>query len=153
MSLLQQLASLSNDTSQTAASPEIAATVVEAARQIGADLLLPPPRLADFDTVLPLVLAQDGAPIPARIAVSRHRRPRGATATFLRVDAELSALGPISIRCTGVDHLPLAIVLLATGTALRSLNEARDTIVEALREQGLTVSLRVDDLLTELTDD
>lgn len=121
------------------------AAVVNVMREQVAETMVKPRSLADYDVVLALPMQAHGQPTPARLAVA-ERHTAGGTATFVRVDAELTHLGPLSVRLSGIEGGPMAITLLATGPALTALVAALPNLSDSLRELGLTAGLRVADL-------
>lgn len=108
----------------------------------GAATVLPPPDLADYDLVLPLPLQDRGAPVPARLAVTTRTSGGGVSATWLRVDAELDGLGPVSIRLAGQGGT-VAVHLVADGRGHGALTAQADELREALTALGLSASVRV----------
>ncbi len=112
-------------------------------RSVAADLLLPPPQLSDYDQVFPLPFTHQGLPAPARLAVSTRRTADGRQAAFLRVDGELSVLGPVSVRLSGVERGPVAITVLASPRGSRLLLAMAPGLTEALKHLGLTATVRV----------
>ena len=125
------------------ASPTMAEAVVRVAREQVVQTLFPPDRLMDYDRVLGLPLMADGRPSPARLAVAHRSAPGGATATYLRVDAELDALGPISVRLSGVEGGAMAITLVASALTAAALAAELPDLVTDLRHSGITAGLRV----------
>lgn len=108
----------------------------------GAATVLPPPDLADYDLVLPLPLQDRGAPVPARLAVTTRTSGGGTSATWLRVDAELDGLGPVSIRLSGQSGL-VAVHLVAAGSGYAALTAEAESLRAALSDMGLSASVRV----------
>jgi hypothetical protein len=125
------------------------AAVVQIMREQAAETVVKPQSLVDYDVVLGLPLQIQGQPLPARLAVA-ERQTSGGRATFLRVDAELTHLGPLSVRISGIENGPMAITVLATGPALNALAEALPDLNESLRALGLTAGVRVADLTEDL---
>jgi hypothetical protein len=123
------------------AATEQPATV--ALREAVAQDLLPPRELSDYDRVLALPLAVAGEPLPARLAVAVRRTANGGTACWLRVDCELSRLGPVSVRLGGTDGGPVVITLIASPQAGARLAAALPALAADLREQGVDAALRV----------
>lgn len=127
--------------------PTMPATVSEAAvrtvHEQTAQTIFPPDDLADYDRVLGLPLMADGRPVPARVAVASRAAPGGGQATFLRVDTELSHLGAVSIRLSGIEGGAMAITLMGDDHAARELAAALPALVEDLRRIGITAGLRV----------
>ena len=121
------------------------AAVANVMREQIAETVVKPQALADYEVVLALPMQAQGQPTPARLAVA-ERHTAGGTATFVRVDAELTHLGPLSVRLSGIEGGPMAITLLATGPALTALVAALPNLSDSLRELGLTAGLRVADL-------
>lgn len=121
------------------------AAVAAVMREQVAETLVKPRSLADYDLVLALPMQAQGQPTPARLAVA-ERHTAGGTATFVRVDAELTHLGLLSVRLSGIEGGPMAITLLATGPALAALVAALPNLSDSLGELGLTAGLRVADL-------
>ena len=121
------------------------AAVAAVMREQVAETLVKPRSLADYELVLALPMQAQGQPTPARLAVA-ERHTAGGTATFVRVDAELTHLGLLSVRLSGIEGGPMAITLLAAGPALAALVAALPNLSDSLRELGLTAGLRVADL-------
>ena len=110
-----------------------------------AGTVLPPADLADYDLVLPLPLQDRGAPVPARLAVTTRTTAGGISATWLRVDAELQALGPVSIRLSGQGGT-VAVHIVATGPGVAAVQAQAAAMTTALTDLGLLASVRVSDL-------
>lgn len=109
-----------------------------------ADQVFKPKDLADYDRVVPLPLAANDLPTPARLAVATRSTGGGMQATFVRVDAELSRLGNVSIRLSGADTGgPMAITLVASPRAGALLAEELPALVADLRALGLEAGVRV----------
>jgi hypothetical protein len=121
------------------------AAVANVMREQVAETLVKPQALADYDVVLALPMQAQSQPTPARLAVA-ERHTAGGTATFVRVDAELTHLGPLSVRLSGIEGGPMAITLLGSGPALAALAAALPNLSESLRQLGLSAGLRVADL-------
>ena len=121
------------------------AAVAAVMREQVAETLVKPRSLADYELVLALPMQAQGQPTPARLAVA-ERHTAGGTATVVRVDAELTHLGLLSVRLSGIEGGPMAITLLAAGPALAALVAALPNLSDSLRELGLTAGLRVADL-------
>ncbi len=126
------------------------AAVVHVMREQAAETVVKPQALVDYDIVLGLPLQVMGQPLPARLAVAERQTSAG-TATFLRVDAELTHLGPLSVRISGIENGPMAITVLATGPALGALADALPDLNESLRALGLTAGVRIADLIEDLS--
>jgi hypothetical protein len=76
--------------------------------------------------------------------VAKRATGGGASATFLRVDAELSRLGAVSIRLSGADDGgPLAITLVAPPAGAAALADGLPELVGDLRTLGLDAAVRV----------
>ena len=129
--------------------PDVQAAIAHVMREQAAETVVKPQGLVDYDLVVGLPLQVNGQPMPARFAVA-ERQTSGGTATFLRVDAELSNLGPLSVRISGIENGPMAITVLATGPALVALADAMPDLNESLRSLGLTAGLRLADLAEDL---
>lgn len=127
-----------------------AATATTALRDAVAQDLLPPRELTDYDRVIALPLAVAGDPVPARLAVSVRRSANGGTTCWMRVDCELSRLGPVSVRLGGTDGGPVVITLLAGPATGAKLAQALPALAADLREQGVDAALRV---ATEASDE
>jgi hypothetical protein len=115
-----------------------------------AETVVKPQALADYDVVLGLPMLVHGQPLPARLAVAERHTAAG-TATFLRVDAELTHLGPLSVRLSGIEGGPMAITIMGSGRSLPALAAALPDLGESLRQLGLTAGLRVADLAEDLS--
>jgi hypothetical protein len=129
--------------------PQIDAAIAHIMREQAAETVVKPQALMDYDLVLGLPLQVNGQPLPARLAVAERKTTAG-TATFLRVDAELTHLGPLSVRISGIEGGPMAITVLGTGPALGALTEALPDLNDSLRALGLTAGVRVADLMEDL---
>jgi hypothetical protein len=124
--------------------PEIEAATIRVAREQLAEQVFKPKDLADYDRVVPLPLMAEQVPTPARLAVATRSTAGGQEATFVRVDAELSRLGPVSIRLSGpAAGGPIAITLVAEGAAGPALAEHLPQLVDDLRKLGLDAAVRV----------
>lgn len=138
------------DTSRQPPQQSLEAAVVHVMREQAAETVVKPQALIDYDVVLGLPLQVMGQPLPARLAVAERQTSAG-TATFLRVDAELTHLGPLSVRISGIENGPMAITVLATGPALGALAEALPDLNESLRALGLAAGVRIADLIEDLS--
>ncbi|MHC5068594.1 MAG: hypothetical protein ACYTF0_08380 [Planctomycetota bacterium] len=119
-----------------------------ALREVVAETLVPPARLDDYDLVLPLALADHGQAVPARIAVSSRAVPgSGANASLVRIDLELSRLGPLSVRFSAHPAAPIGILILATGPARTALADDHAALCADLEHLGIDATIRIDDLL------
>lgn len=116
----------------------IRAALVDAA----ATTLMPADDLADYDLVLPLPLQHQGQDIPARIAVTSRRSRDGTPSGWLRVDADLGGLGPISIRLSGHDR-SVAVHLIADGAGHRALGDGLEDLRAALATLDLSAQVRL----------
>lgn len=130
--------------------PLLEAAVMHVMREQAAETVVKPQSLMDYDFVFGLPLQANNQPLPARLAVAERKTSAG-TATFLRVDAELSQLGPLSVRISGIENGPMAITVLAAGPALAALGEALPDLTEALRALGLAAGVRIADLTEDLS--
>jgi hypothetical protein len=130
--------------------PHLDAAVAHVMREQAAETVVKPQALVDYDIVLGLPLQVMGQPLPARLAVAERQTSAG-TATFLRVDAELTHLGPLSVRISGIENGPMAITVLATGPALGALAEALPDLNDSLRALGLAAGVRIADLIEDLS--
>ncbi len=147
------LAALPVAESETAAAPTAGPSAPDAPptnstpttmlRDAVAQDVLPPKELADYDRVLALPLAVQGQPVPARLAVSTRRTADGGLACWMRVDCELSQLGPLSVRLGGADAGPVAITLVTTPAAGPTIAEAITALSDDLRAAGIDAALRV----------
>lgn len=108
-----------------------------------AHTLFPPKELADYDLVVPLPIQERGSPVPARLAVSTRRTAGGVSATWLRVDTELSQLGPVSTRLAAMEHGPLLIHLVVTPAALSAMEAVIPDLQATLESKGFTATIRV----------
>lgn len=119
-------------------------SAARAMREHLADQVFKPKELADYDRVVALPLAAHDVPTPARLAVATRSTGGGVQATFLRVDAELSRLGSVSIRLSGADSGgPMAITLVASPHAGALLAEELPALVADLRALGVDAGVRV----------
>ena len=119
------------------------AAAVEAARETLAGQIFKPKELADYDQVVPLPLTSQGLPTPARLAVTSRAAANGQSATWVRVDTELSRLGPVSVRLSGMTGGPIAITLVATSQGTASLAAMLPDLMTALHTLGLQAAVRV----------
>lgn len=129
--------------------PQMEAAIAHIMREQAAETVVKPQALVDYDLVVGLPLQVNGQPMPARLAVAERKTSAG-TATFLRVDAELTHLGPLSVRISGIEGGPMAITVLGIGPALGALADALPDLNESLRALGLTAGVRVADLREDL---
>ncbi len=119
-------------------------TVTRTVREHLADQVFKPKDLADYDRVVPLPLSAAQVTTPARLAVASRSTGGGAQATFVRVDAELTRLGPVSIRLSGADSGgPLAITLITSRPSGAALADELPALVADLRALGLDAAVRV----------
>lgn len=123
--------------------PRAVEAALVAVREAVAQDLLPPKELADYDRVLALPLADHGRPVPARLAVTTRRTATGGLACWMRVDCELSRLGPVSVRLGSVDAGPVAITLFTTPAAGAALAAGLPALGDDLRALGVDAALRV----------
>jgi hypothetical protein len=114
-------------------------------RELHGETVFKPNRLTDYDVVVGLPLQDRGLPTPARLAVSK-REAGGITATYVRVDAELSRLGPVSVRMSGSDNSAIAITVLVTPPARSAVDAAAPLMERALADLGIVAQLRVAEL-------
>ncbi len=122
----------------------LAGALIHTAHEQAAQTVFKPDALADYRLVLSLPLQADGQPTPARLAIGERPGPDGTT-TYLRVDTELSDLGTISVRLSGIDGGPLTITLVGHEAGSRALTESLPALVGSLRDLGLTAGVRVVD--------
>jgi hypothetical protein len=118
-------------------------------RALLAERALPTAPLDTYERVIPLPLAEQGRPAPARLAVSR--RPGGglsgsAEAILLRLDGELSRLGPYSVRSTSHAQTPLGITIAVRPDSRATLSEQTAALAAALEHLGLDPRIRLMDL-------
>ncbi len=132
----------------SAAQATLTQALVHAVREGSATTLVKPAALADYDQVLGVPLQDQGVAVPTRLAVA-SRPTAGGTATYLRVDTELSHLGAVSMRLSGIAGGPLVITLLADGGGARALAAALPALAQGLHELGLIAGLRVASLAGE----
>jgi len=118
--------------------------------EAGAQTLIPPADLSDYDVVLPLALVDRGAPTPARIAVARRRAAGGQQATYLRVDTELSRLGPVSARLSAIDGGAITVHVVAAHSAHAALAAVLPGLEAVLAARGLPVLVRLGTMDDEL---
>ncbi|TVR46026.1 MAG: hypothetical protein EA402_03340 [Planctomycetota bacterium] len=138
-SLVQIQAALSAD------DPGLRGNLHTISREVLADALLPPRHLHDYDVVLPLPLLANQQPLPARLAISQ-RQQGGTSATFLRVDVELSQLGPLSLRLSEVSGHPLGITLFHGPQAAASLRNGIVDLRQDLEQLGIEAHIRLADI-------
>lgn len=119
-------------------------TVTRTVREHLAEQVFKPKDLADYDRVVALPLSAAQVTTPAHLAVASRSTGGGAQATFVRVDAELTRLGPVSIRLSGADSGgPLAITLITSRRSGTALADELPALVADLRTLGLDASVRV----------
>ena len=119
-------------------------TVTRTVREHLAEQVFKPKELADYDRVVPLPLSAAQVPTPARLAVATRSTGGGSQATFVRVDAELTRLGPVSVRLSGADSGgPLAITLITSRRSGTALADELPALVADLRNLGLDAAVRV----------
>lgn len=117
---------------------------VAAVRHAVAETILPGPDLADYDRVIPIPLVVDGQPTPARLAVGgREARPGQSRATWVRLDTEMAALGPVSVRLSDSGSGPMAITLAAVGSGAQALADGLPDLIADLERLGLAAAVRV----------
>ncbi|HYE06636.1 MAG TPA: hypothetical protein VEL07_14055 [Planctomycetota bacterium] len=121
------------------------AAVVAAMREAAAETVLKPPRLADYDVVLPLPLSAHGEATPARLAIARRATASGVVATFLRADVELSRLGPVSARISAIVGGPLTITVVADARGRAALAPGLDALEADLASRGSPARVRLID--------
>ncbi len=126
----------------------LADTAVRLTRELAAETVFKSDDLADYDRVFALPITVHGQPVPARLAVA-ERQTTGGKATFVRVDTDLSALGEVSVRLSGVEGGSLAVTLLASGSGGRALADGLPALVDALRHLGIIAAVRVADPMVE----
>lgn len=136
-------ASITVTTSQpTSLVPEDSTTRI--VREHLADQVFKAKDLNDYDRVVPLPLATAQITTPARLAVATRSTGGGAQATFLRVDAELTRLGPVSLRISGSDAGgPLAITLITSPASGGLLADELPALIDDLRRLGVDAAVRV----------
>jgi hypothetical protein len=115
-----------------------------AAREQLSETMFKPQALADYDVVIPVPMHVHQQPTPARFAIAERQTASGK-ATFVRVDTELTALGPLSVRLAGIEGGALSITIFAHGIAQQTLAEGMPDLAQSLRELGLTAGIRVAD--------
>ncbi len=128
---------------QTLAKEPPSALGSAAMRELAADPLLPPRHLDDYDRVYALPLLAQGQATPARVAVASRTTPTGVKATWVRVDCELSLLGPVSVRLSGSEGGPIAITLVARPAGARAIAEELPNLIADLQSRGLPAAVRV----------
>lgn len=117
---------------------------MQGVREHLAEQVFKPRELADYDRVVPLPLATAGLPTPARLAVAQRSTGGGASATFLRVDAELARLGTVSVRLSGADAGgPVAITIVASTAAGTMIADELPALAADLRALGVEAGVRV----------
>lgn len=117
--------------------------VTRTVREAMAEQVFKPKDLADYDRVVPLPLAADGRPLPARVAVASRHGANGERATWVRIDAELSHLGAVSVRLSGGAGGPIAITLVAEPGPAQELIAGLPDLVADLTQRGLIAAVRV----------
>lgn len=119
------------------------AAVIRAAREAAAELVFKPAELADYDLVVALPLLAQQQPVPARLAVTSRTTPGGQRAWWLRVDAELSALGAISVRLSGAEGGPIAITIAASAHGGAIISDGLADLASDLDALGIQAGIRV----------
>jgi len=130
-------------TAQAVAREEGGSLAVAALREAAADTVLPPRHLDDYDRVVPFPLLAQGQAAPARLAIATRTTPGGQKATWMRVDCELSRLGPVSVRLSGAEGGPIAITLVARTAGARAIAAGLPDLVADLQARGLPAAVRV----------
>jgi hypothetical protein len=128
---------------QRSAREAVAEATVRTARDSSAQEVFRPRELADYDHVIPLPLRCGELPTPARLAIATRPTAGGGKAAWLRVDAELSALGPVSVRLGSADGGPVAITVVAAERTARLLAEGLPALVGDLQALGLAAAVRI----------
>jgi flagellar hook-length control protein FliK len=113
-------------------------------RETLAETMFKPQSLSDYDKVLAVPMHVQHHPTPMRFAIAERETAAG-TATFVRVDTELTNLGPLSVRLSGIEGGALSITIFAHGPAHANLQAALPALSDSLRELGVTAGLRVAD--------
>lgn len=124
-------------------SSTLATATAQAARENFAEQVFKPKEFVDYDHVVPLPLAAQQLPTPARLAVANRNVGGGQQATFLRVDTELDQLGPVSVRVSGVSGGPIAVTLITTAGFGHHLVAELPALVEDLRNLGIEAGVRI----------
>ena len=109
-----------------------------------AETMFKPQALADYDKVIAVPMFVQQQPTPTRFAIAERKTAAG-TATFVRVDTELTSLGPISVRMSGIDGGAVSITIFARGPAQVNLTEALPALSDSLRTLGVTAGIRIAD--------
>jgi hypothetical protein len=133
------LATVADAVAAAPVSDEAAGTL----RELAADTLLPPRHLDDYDQVVALPLLAQGQAAPARLAVASRTAGNGIRATWLRVDCELSRLGPVSVRLSGSDGGPVAVTIVASPAGGRVIAAGLPDLMADLESRGLPAAVRV----------
>lgn len=116
-------------------------------QDMSAESIFKPQHLNDYDYILPLLSQHNGETQQARIAIANRAIPgQQASATFLRVDMELSQLGPLSLRMSS-GHGPIIITIFGTGRVLQILSQAVPQLEEDLQGQNIEAHIRIANLL------
>ncbi|NRA36588.1 MAG: hypothetical protein HRU15_00465 [Planctomycetes bacterium] len=146
-SVVQELAHLSQFVHMQHNGGEILESINSIIQDMNADSFFKPQHLNDYDYVLPLLSQHNGEAQHARIAIANRNIPgQKESATFLRVDMELSQLGPLSLRMSSGQG-PIIITIFATTPIVRTLSQALPQLEEDLQEQKLDAHIRIADLL------
>jgi hypothetical protein len=124
--------------------PAVDQAVTVLVRETLAETIFKPQALADYDMVIAVPMHVHHQPTPTRFAIAERATAAG-TATFVRVDTELTQLGPLSVRMSGIEGGALSITLFAHGSVLSHLQAALPALSDSLRELGITAGLRVAD--------
>ncbi|TVR14382.1 MAG: flagellar hook-length control protein FliK [Planctomycetota bacterium] len=149
-SLLKTLASMARALAPDG-SPEQAAqraAMSTMAREVLGEAALPPRGMVDYDLVLPLSLFDRDQAIPIRVGISQ-RQHGGMNATFLRIDVELSRLGPLSLRFTESPGSPIGLSIFHTPQVRSMLEGGIGDLQADLEAQGLEVFIRLLDMTDE----
>ena len=132
----------STESDRAAAHPAMGNDLIAIHEQVARDLL-PPQELTEYERVLAVPLAIAGQPVPARLAVTTRCSGSGVQACWMRLDCELSRLGPVSVRLGGVEGVPVAITLVARPAAAAELAAALPYLSQDLHQLGVEAALRV----------
>ena len=117
--------------------------VHHSAREATADQVFKPRDLTDYDRILQLPLNADGRPLPTRVAIATRTSGGGERASWVRIDTEMSHLGPVSVRLSGGAGGPIAITLVAEPHASAALAAGLPDLAADLRQRGIVAVLRV----------
>jgi hypothetical protein len=145
---LPQLAALVYDsdklppTAHALVQHSIEPALAQIAREQLSEQLFKPQHLTDYDVVIPIPMQTFQQPAPTRFAIAERKTAQG-NATFLRVDTELSQLGPLSVRLSGIEGGATNITIFITPRAERALTDGLPDLITSMQNIGITAAVRL----------